>query len=257
MGRLSVVLALVVVLAGCGSVVDGGTTPEEDTPTRTLTPAPVPTSATPTDELVTLPPGVTGDGIADPDALLDAHRSALRNRSYTLRARISVRGVVSERFTRVESPTRYYQRDVRYGTGSNVTRFASDTSVYTRSTYDSVTRYDRFEAVIPPRSTTVRESRALLELDSAAVTRTTRDGHTVFVVRGTYPTHPTLPGVRNFSLRVVVEPDGLVRSLHATYVRVEGATRTNVTRSFTYTDVGATTVERPAWVDREFNDTGE
>jgi hypothetical protein len=43
--------------------------------------------------------------------------------------------------------------------------------------------------------------------------------------------------------------------LNTSYVATGGNRETNVTRSFAYTDVDSTTVERPDWVDREFNDT--
>jgi len=57
--------------------------------------------------------------------------------------------------------------------------------------------------------------------------------------------------------RAVVEPDGFIRSLNVSYRRTGAIDGANVTRLFAYTDVDATTVERPAWVDREFNDTDD
>jgi hypothetical protein len=219
---------------------------------ETLTPAPVPAvTATP----VPLPPGVTTGGVADADALLDAHRAALRDRSYTLDVRVTVDGATSRRTARVESPTRYYQREALARQEVTVTRFASDRTVYTRSASATLTRYDRFDTVRPPGSQTVRESRVLLSVGNATVFETAVDGRPAFVVRGSYPVHPAAPALTNVTLRAVVEPGGLVRSFTVEYVRRDGGDRSNVIREFTYSDIGATTVERPAWVNREFNVT--
>ncbi|MEF8852212.1 MAG: hypothetical protein V5A44_06745 [Haloarculaceae archaeon] len=249
-------LVLLVVLAGCGSIVAGGDDPASGAggSTETLTPAPVPeVTATP----FPLPPGVTDSGVGDADALLDAHRSTLRSQSYTLRVRLRVDGDRYTRLIRVETPTRYYSHDVLGGNGGNVTQFASGPSVYVRTAYAGITRYDRLDNARPPESRTVRLSRLFLQVDDAVVFETTVDGRPAVVVRVNYAVHPEMERLRNVTLRAVVEPTGLVRSLNATYVRTGGTGPANVTRSFTYTDVGATTVERPAWVDREFNDTGE
>jgi len=255
MDRRVAAVGVALLFAGCGAFggatgADATTGPDDAT---TLTPVPVPSV---TDEPVTLPPGVTTGGVADADTLLDAHRAALRDRSYTLAVRLSVDGTVTRRTARVESPTRYAQRDVLVRQGVTISRFASDRTVYTRSVSQNLTRYDRFDTVRPPGSQTVRESRVLLSIPAATVFESTVDGRSAFVVRGSYPVHPAAPGLRNVTVRAVVEPDGLVRSLTAEYVRADGDGRTNVTRSFSYSDVGSTTVERPDWVMARWNETG-
>lgn len=248
-----VALAMVVLLAGCGSVVGGGDRPATDT-AETLTPAPVPeVTATP----VPLPPGLTEGGVADADRLVDTHRSTLQDASYTLRVRLRVDEDLYTRLIRVETPTRYYQHDVIGGTRGNVTQFATGPNVYTRSAFLGVTRYDRLDNAYPPESRTVRLSRLFLEVGTAVVFETTVDGRPAFVVRGTYPAHPETDRLRNVSLRAVVEPTGLIRSLNVSYVRMGARGPENITRSFAYSEVGTTTVERPDWVDREFNATGE
>ena len=248
-----VALVLVVLLAGCGSVVDTGAGPETDA-SGTLTPAPVPeVTATP----VPLPPGVAEGGVVDADRLVDAHRSALQGQSYTLRVRLRVNEDLYTRLVRVETPTRYYSHDVIGGNRGNVTQFATGPSVYTRSAFAGVVRYDRLDNAYSPESRTVRLSRLFLQVGEAAVIETTVDGRPAFVVRGTYPVHPESERLRNVSVRAVVEPSGLIRSLNASYVRTGARGPANVTRSFAYSEVGSTTVERPDWVDREFNDTAE
>lgn len=246
-------LALAVALAGCGSVVDGWSDPAVETSTETLTAAPVPET---TAEPVSLPPGVTDSGVRSADALVDAHQSALRDRSYTLQVRLRVDEDLHTRVIRLETPSRYYEHDSIDGPRGNVTQFAVAETVYVRSEFAGVTRYDRLDNQGPPESRTVRLSRAFLQVGDAVVFETTVDGRPAFAVQGTYPEHPRMDPIRNVTLEAVVEPDGLVRSLNLSYVRVEGSSSANVTRSFTYTDVGTTTVERPAWVEREFNVTG-
>ena len=246
-------VGLALVLAGCGAL--GGTSGTADPGTgpasgATLTPVAVPST---TETPVTLPPGVTTAGVADADALLAAHQATLRDRSYTLAVRLEVDGDVTRRVSRVASQTRYYQRDVLVRQGVTVSRFASDRTVYTRSVTANLTRYDRFDTVRPPGSQTVRESRVFLSVPSATVFRTTVDGRPTFALRGTYPVHPTEPGLRNVSLRAVVAPSGLIRTLNVSYYREADAA--NVTRSFAYSDVGSTTVERPDWVDDQWNET--
>ena len=99
-------------------------------------------------------------------------------------------------------------------------------------------------------------SRAFLQVDAVRVAETRVDGDPAYELTGRYPVHPAVSSLANFSLRAVVEPSGFVRSMNVSYVRTGAVDGTNVTRSFAYTDVDATTVEPPAWVDREFNQSG-
>ncbi|WP_123535608.1 DUF7537 family lipoprotein [Halosimplex salinum] len=242
----------IVVLAGCGSVLDGDTDLNRDTSTETLTPAPVPQM---TETPVPLPPGVTDSGVRDTDALLDAHQSLLETQSYTLRVRLRVDETRYTRFIRVETPTRYYSHDVLGGNDGNVTQFASGPFIYVRTAYAGITRYDRLDNTRPPESRTVRLSRQFLQVGDAVVSETTVDGRLAFVIRGNYSTLPEMERIRNVSIRAVVEPTGLVRSMNASYVRTGRTGPATVTRSFAYDDVGETTVERPDWVETQWNGT--
>jgi hypothetical protein len=240
-------VALAVVLAGCGSVVDGES-PDSGGPTPTLTPAPVPTV---TEPAPTLPPGVTGDSVSNATALYAAHTSYLRGRSYTLRVRVRVDESTTERLFRVETPTRYVRHDVL--PGRNFTQFADGDVSYLRSDLGGNRLFGRSTDVDPPTAHTVRLSKAYLQLDAVRVAETRVDGELAYELTGQYPVHPALDSFRNVTIRAVVHPRGLLRSVNVTYVSVEDGTETRVTRSFAYTAVDATTVERPAWVDREFD----
>jgi hypothetical protein len=246
-----VALAMAVALAGCGAIVGGGPGPDSRTASQTLTPAPIPAvTATP----VPLPPGVTGDGVRDPEALFGAHQSFLEGKSYTLRTRVRIGETSVRRLIRQETPDRYYTHDSQPGPRGNVTQFAANGSTYVRSAFAGVVRYDRLDAVQRPNSQTVEQSVAFFRPERVRVARATVDGRPAFEITGVNLDYPDAPGVRNYTLRAVVEPSGFIRSLDVSYVRTEDGR--SVEHSFAYADVEATTVDRPDWVDREFDDTG-
>jgi len=249
----AVVVAVVVVLAGCGALGGGSAgadNADRSDPTRTLTPVPVPEV---TETPVTLPPGLTGDRVTDSAALVEAHFAALSGRSYTLRIRVTVDDARSERLFRVQTPTRYYRADRLEDGGADRTHFADGATLYTRNEFDGQRHYGRFDDVSPPSTRSVRLSRAYLRVDRVRVAETRVDGDPAYELTGTYDVHPAVESFRNVSLRAVIEPSGLIRTLNVSYYRAtDGA---NVTRSFAYSDLDSTTVERPGWVDREFNAT--
>lgn len=79
----ALLVAALLVLAGCSGLHPPGSGPDE--PADTVTPVPVP--AADDDQL---PPGATSDGIVNATSLDRAHRSALANRSWTRRGRAAV-----------------------------------------------------------------------------------------------------------------------------------------------------------------------
>lgn len=79
----ALLVAALLVLAGCSGLQPPGSGPAE--PTDTVTPVAVP--AADDDQL---PPGVRSDGIINETRLARAHRSALANRSWTRRGRAAV-----------------------------------------------------------------------------------------------------------------------------------------------------------------------
>jgi hypothetical protein len=250
----AVSVALAVVLAGCGGLGNApGPAGDRTGETPTLSPVSVPES---TPIPVTLPPGVTGANVTDANALVDAHLAAVQGRSYTLTVRVRVDDERSERLFRVETPTRYYQVDRLAEPRGGTAQFADGDTVYTRTEYGGGVDFGSYDDPSPPRSQTVMLSRAFLQVDTVRVAETRVDGSPAYELTGQYPVHPAVSSLANFSLRAVVEPDGFVRSMNVSYVRTGADDGTSVTRSFVYSDVDATTVERPAWVDREFNSTG-
>lgn len=248
--RLAVVAA-VVVLSGCGAVVDdAGSAPGIE---ETLTPAPVPE---PTPEPVTLPPGVASDSVPNANALFGAHTRYLDGKSYALDVRVGADDQESRHVFRIESELRYYRYDRLAGYPQNVTSFADGETVYVRSELFNDSRYATSNVTGSPSFHTVRLANVFFRLDEATVTRTQADGDPHYRVRARTDDHPRLDSARDFRLRALVTPDGFIRSMRVDYVLVGNGEPTNVTRQFEYSDVGSTTVDRPEWVRERWDANG-
>jgi len=244
-----VAVALAITLTGCATVLD------DPSRTETVTPAPVSTPADGSPTGSSLPPGVTGTGVADPEALFDAHRGAIEGRSYTLRVRVDSGGQRAERLLRFESPKRYYHRDTEAGSAGTRTAFADGTRFYVRTNRSGSVSYDAGNASAGPSTPTTRLLETFLQVDNATVSKTRLDAETGYEIRATYDTHPTVAEFQNYSVRAVVTSEGRLRSLTASYTRTSGGLEpVDVSYSFRYTEVGSTTVTRPVWVEQEFDD---
>jgi len=84
----SVLVAGLLMLAGCS-----GLLPAEDTPAKTVTPAPIPSpsSSLRTTAKPSFPPGIVAGEVVDPIALERAHARGLRDASYTIRVNETAR----------------------------------------------------------------------------------------------------------------------------------------------------------------------
>jgi hypothetical protein len=241
---LAVVVA--VVLAGCGSLAaDPGSAP-------TLSPAPVPEPTT--RAASPLPPGISGGGVADVDALVRAHAAALDGRSFTLRISERYDDLGGFRVLRVERRDRYYFHDATVSVAGNRTEFVDGEHRYSRSTREGL-RYELGPAV--NRSTAYAWLVALpvrtpLSVGNATVYETRVAGERRYEVHIDRPVHPRFDSFRNYSVRATVHPDGLVSNLTVSYVRVHGDERTSVTRRVQYSGLDTTTVDRPTWVERRW-----
>ncbi|WP_255150421.1 DUF7537 family lipoprotein [Halorarius halobius] len=266
------VVAVLALLAGCS-----GTPVGDATPTRTITPVEVPAS----DRIA---PGVTADGVVDPQALGAAHAGALDDRSYTLTANHSstyangsVRSAYdvrvwlsADRDYRAVSRTAGPEAPVLLGAPPASGEFWSNGTTYVAAvSHANETRYNRFR---PPDgyAGTWRYWIEAVALDgdpAAAVAGVTRaadpepvgkrsvGGTVVYTLVGDSTTAPAgsdaLVDARDAGVTVNVTETGLVRSytLRYTATTAAGATVT-VVRRVRYGNVGATTVERPDWFDR-------
>lgn len=277
--RHRVLVAVLVVLAGCSGLAE-----PREAPSVEVTPAPVPTD-TPTPAPPQLAPGVTAEGVVDPRALADAHAAVLRNTSKTVRTNETswyagywVLRSHRHQVTRVAAdPDRFHTAIEVDGPAAPFSayrvEFWSDGERLLRRTVDR----DGIEtAVVPPESRRNRTDAVVGRPDSRTVpflfglveTRVTstfvRNGTTVYWIESTGLLRPrALASAENVSdphdveLRALVDSRGFVRSLRFAYAaRVDGR-RIWVQWTTRYTDVGTTTVDRPAWYDGAVNATGD
>lgn len=261
-GRLLVLaLALSVAVAGCG-----GSAQEE--PESTVTPAPVPEGdAQPVVEDDLVAPGVTAERIVDAGALTEAHEQRLSSSSYTVREQVVRRGpdgsVRDERTTVVRrngSDIRY-QQVTRAANGTEVRRvdrWSGGSRTYTARTDRNGTTYSTLNATAGATVAASNYARSLgrvLGLLPVTVTgRTERAGTTYYRLEAAEVRDR--PPLSNVSFVGYVGPGGLVRNYTVTYTTDIGAEAIDVTVRVTVEDVGATSVERPAWYGAARNATG-
>jgi hypothetical protein len=268
----AVLLALLVLLAGCSGFGGGGT------PTEPITPAPVPTAtatATPHDLLA---PGLSPVGVTDPYALGDAHAARLQATAYTVRTERTVRTPGGRRLghetsvVRVAATGTFRSRVTATGTAADfvsgssgrVDRWSDGEQLVVAVTANGSTRYGYVpRGSFDPRRPRLSVTRdRLFALFSAVDTRLTdrfeRNGTTVYRVESTGVAAPdriadaeVVRDPRNVSFTALVDARGVVRAYTLRY----RATATSgepvvVALSVDTVRIGATTVERPDWYDR-------
>ncbi len=276
--KTGLLLVAVVVLAGCGAV-DTASGPGQ--PTTTLTPAPVPEERGP-DGGRLIAPGLSTRGVFDADALVEGHRTTLTERGFALtRNRTVVRpndtasrrplntvgvrivvapGADSYHLTRVERSVREWPFVDTYAL---IGVWYSEPVVRNRFVDEGrVARYwgqNQAASDGPVRDLTqVRSARPDLEaVDLRVVGNRTVDGVRVFRLRGErfedpdeLVTPPLLSDPRNVSMTVRIDERGVVRSYSLSFEATFGGGPVRVRRTYRITDVGTTTVDRPAWVTR-------
>lgn len=250
------------VLAGCPA---GGSPDAAGDSVETVTPAPVPTTARP------LPPGVTGDGVSTP-TLVDAHVRRLGATSYTLsvRRRVTTANGTASVFERTrfvaagaETYAGRYNRTVENPVVVLSTRaveyWTAGTGYATRHREQGRVVYAAWSTVGRPIRDVDRSrrlARTLATFDLRVTGRTTG----AVVVSGRQPgsastltTPPFVTDPHNATLTARVTTDGLVTDWRYAYDGHVGQREVRVVHDVQVTDVGTTTVVRPAWVDEVRN----
>jgi hypothetical protein len=267
----AVTLAALVLFAGCGSVASPG---EDATPTRTITPVPVP-QETPTPRgPAVLAPGLSVEGVFDATELADAHAATLSATSFTAvreERRHRADGSLVSRYRSVvrmsaaDNRFRYAlnQTDVRDGRSRNqsLARYADGSRVYVATTRGGETIYsvlgDPDEPTDP--STVFRENatarvgvvRLFGSLRLDVVDRRTVDDRTVYRVTVENGSQ-RLGTLRNVSLNATIREDGLVTAYRLSYEIGE----LRVAVAVDFRDVGGTEVTPPAWLPAARDATG-
>lgn len=264
-------LAVLVVLAGCNFGPWGGSTP-------TVTPVDVPNGTNASS--VRYPPGVAVSGAIDAEDLVDAHRSALADTSVT---------------THRNRTERYANGTLRHGENES-TRFAGDQDRYHRvGTFDgSVTDVERWatwsngSVVVskvvdggrsifrrgpvmgtPRYSYDDRLAVLAARIESATVPPGSLAGTRVYRIRARGIDQPRavldLTGVPDdrvesvdaVAVTLYVRPDGLVRRAVVAYTATTERVTIRVREVIRVTGVGETAVPRPGWVPAAIDATEE
>lgn len=272
------VASTLLILAATSAAVFGGIwmlENSEQSPTRTATPAPVPTAT---------PSWLTSSGVAH-ERLAAAHARSLDGRSYTvttersvryangtLRARTVTSGQVSadhERFTvtvRVRGP---YAPVLAYEYRNVTVTFFSDGSTLVQrvvrdgaATYESTPASDDDSAdpfFLLPDPSAVAEPFRGVAVEVTGVESPTGDTYRVTGNRvtgdGAFAAARGISEPRNVSFEAVVTADGIVRRYALRYEATFDGAPIRVVRTASYTAVGDTIVPRPTWYDAAMNGT--
>lgn len=268
-GRPTVTFAVVVCLlvAGCGSVSDGGDPGAARGPTATVTPAPLPTE-TPPERTATPPPGqsVTVAALADVPA---EHAAALSNRSFTaIERQVVVDGggavydvtatlrVVGDRYrydrTRIADPSYPGPQGI-----DTLALYHWDDRTAFRDEDDGGVRYGVVDGAFrfgPGTDRTGEEFLADLLPAFGNWTTTSVDGGRLLrgsdlVDPGALDTDRRLGSTGEATVRLRVTESGRVSWLRLEYEATLNGRSVTVRVERRYTEVGSTAVDEPPWLD--------
>ena len=243
---------------------------------QTVTPADVPTDEPTPTPVPQLAPGLTRGRVVDGFALVNAHGAALNNTSYTVRRNSTTmfrNGTLFDQSTTrtqlAANEGQFYQIEnssaipIRgLGTLSERIYSTGERTLVARTENDS-TSYAVPQSggePIPVQYAASGFSRDRIELlfntvETRVTGRTASNGTTLYRVVGTNVTNPvafgsaTLQNPRNITFQAVVDSQGLIREYQVSYTATKNDSPVRVDRGVRYTDVGNTTIERPAWYE--------
>jgi hypothetical protein len=259
--RALALLALLCLTAGCSGVVPDSTGAGPASPTPTATAAPVPTEVNRSAELA---PGVTAEGIEDPNALLAAHQQAIDGKHVGLVTGVAYPegGPGEHRMHASIGPDRerFYVEDYLWdassangsaGTPARILRGYGDTeATYIRIEEENTTRYLRNQPLTlqpeaVPRFSVERLVRTL------AVERVNRTGDDIRIEG-----HPTRPisSIREsgrleaVNVTIVVAPSGRLRYVDFRYPVAHDGGIVPAIGYVNYLGVGVGEVAKPGWL---------
>jgi len=266
-----VALVALVLLAGCGGAATSG---GDRTPTRTVTPAPVP-EETPTPQgPPELAPGLSAEGVFDAARLADAHAATLSSTSFTavrVERRHYTNGSLRSRYrsvVRMAARGDRFQYDLNQTTvrdgrprGQRLARYSDGEVVYVTTARDGETTYSVLGGPERPADpSTVFPENASARFGVARLFGALRfdvrdcrsvDGRTVYrlaVENGSQ----TLGGLEDINMNATVREDGVVTAYRLSYD--VGDLRVAVAVEFRR--VGETEITPPAWLPAARNATG-
>jgi hypothetical protein len=272
MWRHAVVVAVVVLLVGCGSG------PIGETPEETMTPVAVPDKdADSEQQRGDMIPGVDGAGVTDARLLASAHRDASKKRSYVWEQQLSINVdaangsalTLRRQIASVESETTYFLWSIRtraspVGAGFwtydapgqmvNQTVYSDESRQYVRygTQPDRPVERQRGTITAANHSFIGREAagsvRRYLDASESNVTETTVEGAQYYRIVASGGDLSGADPVLADRATALVAPDGFVRSLNVTYQTEIRGERSLVRYSFEYERINETVVTEPTWV---------
>lgn len=264
----TVLVAVLVVFAGCNGVFGGG----NNEPVETFTPAPEPTPKPTPTPVPQLAPGLTGKGIENASVLIAAHTSFLQNHSFTVRSnrtKIAPNGSVimeSASTFHVGPPGKGFHIITKENR-SNEHRHSEPSAIYTelwsnggrvfvkQVLANGTMRYGQLRDAKKFRySFTRMDLSILISFDNKTTTITeqfTRNGTTLYRVRG----FAQIDQWMNMSLQLLVDSRGVIHKIRI--VRKKSlSSNTTIISETRFLNIGVTEVsERPSWVNEAINQT--
>ncbi|MFB6103724.1 MAG: hypothetical protein ABEJ57_01380 [Halobacteriaceae archaeon] len=250
------VVAVLVVTAGCGGVLDPGADTSDP---GTTVPA------------ADLPPGVTADGIATPSRLVDAHVSTLETVGFESRATLNVTfdpadGAPQRRTNTINvtaaqglSPFLVHANTTAFGATTTTAYWGNTSVALARTERQDRVRYRPFPASLDRnRYLTFGDTLSLLvQLGDYRVTGSeTRDGATLVTLRAdavnesfsTGSTGLSAENISDLSSRLVVDSRGVVHSFELSFTATTSEGTATYDLRYTLQTRDAVTVTTPAWI---------
>ena len=260
---LAAALAVVLVTAGCNSLVS---------------PDPSPAPETTTGLSGRLAPGLSANGFTDRAKLTEAHGKVLREKSYTFRYRVtetagngSVLGHVRLTHEVGSNGTRFTYDIVQNGSLSPLqsssygfSAWANGTTTLFARTRNEQTSYQLThdpDSLGYVRRTTSSERlyNRFVALNVTHIERTDRPGTPRYRVVMNDVRHPSLfpnfDTVENASLVATIDTWGVVHRYRLVATGTKGGETVQRTETFEITNVGETTIRRPSWYSAAMNAT--
>lgn len=266
----TVLIAVLVILAGCSGVFGGN----GSGPTETLTPAAVPTDEPTPTPVPQLAPGLTRQGIVDTDALVAAHVSFLQNRSFTSRSNMTVlapngtvrswstgtlhagppgKGVYSV-YESERNGSNRYPSNQSHPVRAEI--WANEKGVFRKQIFANGTATYEQQRPVPRLGADEAFLQYILKPFGTGDTSVTEREHnetTLYLVQGY---NQSDQGFRqeNRSLRLLVDGQGVIHSYRIVQQPTEGGPKS--VREANISRIGVTNApERPSWVDEAVNRT--
>ena len=220
------------------------------------------------------PPGITTDGVTDTSALIESHTEALQSSSVTVSSTRTIRSTDPDFDVTTNQTWRLNGGTPIRGNSVRTLSAAGDAPEQYRRVPTRIEAYRNGSTAVERVTTATNSTRRVDLLNSSVRVNTalhrssiyeltTRKNATVDTVsrNGTtlYRVSAGLNDTRlrsNASLTLFVTPAGVVRELRtARTVRYRSGPR-RITQRVRFSDIGSTTVERPAWAESTTDPTG-